>query len=326
MIFNTYYKKRSFFLFQALDLILSNKVFKNLFFFIKKYKKLFIGFLTAFLISDLFLVKSYSLIILDRELAPLKLSYQNESLDMPRGGYKIIWETNIFHTGPIPSVLKARVENLSPVLSSLDFKLKGTIIHANPNRSVATIQSGSDNQTVSYQVGDQIENQAEVRRIESAKVIFFNENNNSLEYIIIPEDEANMDISYQRKTIQKESTKSLITKKGDNRYQVNRSDINDHLNRLPEILTQARVVPHRVDGEIQGFRFDSVDKGSIFETLGFKEGDIIKKVDGEFVESPEQALQLFERLKGRSGFKMLVEQDGRDRELEYNVSENAPIL
>ena len=322
MIFDKYYKKLSFFLFQTLDLILSNKIFKNLIFFIKRYKKLLIVCLIAFLISDLFLIKSYSLIIPDKELTPLKLSYQNEYTDMSRDSYKIIWETNIFHTGPIPSVLKAKVENLLPVLSSLAFTLKGTIIHANPNRSVAAIQLGSNNQTLSYQVGDQIEKQAEVRRIESAKVIFFNENNNRLEYIIIPADEVDIDISYKPK----KKEHSLITKKDENKYQVSRSDINDHLKRLPEILNQARVVPHKVDGKIHGFRFDFIDKGSIFETLGFKEGDIIKEVDGEFVESPEQALLLFEKLKGRSGFKMLVEKDGRDRELEYNVRENVPIL
>ena len=84
-------------------------------------------------------------------------------------------------------------------------------------------------------------------------------------------------------------------------------------------------MPHTQAGELKGFRFASVNKGSVFENLGFEKGDIIKEVDGEVVTTPEQALELFERLKGGSGFKMLVEKDGKEVEYGYGVDENAPI-
>ena len=104
-----------------------------------------------------------------------------------------------------------------------------------------------------------------------------------------------------------------------------RSDVKDHLNRLPEILNQARVVPHTENGELKGWRFASINKGSIFEDLGFEKGNIIKQVDGELVTSPEQALELFDRLKSESGVKILVEKDGKDVELEYDVDEDSPM-
>ena len=310
-------------------LVFSNswtRYFKKLSFFFKKYKTLLVSFIIALFISDLLLIKSYSLVIPDKELAPLKLAYQNNSLGKSRDSYKMLWENNIFHTGPIPLTLKAKVENLEPVLSALSFTLKGTIIHSNSKRSVATIQSGYSNETLSYQVGDRIDKQAEVKEIERGKVIFLNENNSRLEYIILPEEES-LDISYETEiSTPRKSQNQLVNKKGPNKYQVNRADINDHLKRLPEILNQARVVPHRKNGEIVGFRFESIDKGSVFENLGFEVGDIIKEVDGEFVESPEQAFQLFESLKGSSGFKVLVEKEGQEVELDYNVNENAPIM
>ena len=118
---------------------------------------------------------------------------------------------------------------------------------------------------------------------------------------------------------------SSLIKRSGNSFEVKRSDLNDYLGRLPEILNQARVVPHLQNGELKGFRFASIDKGSVFEDLGFEKGDVIKEVAGELVTTPEQALELFERLKGGSGFKMLVEKDGKDVEWEYNVNENAPI-
>ena len=303
------------------------KSFQKLSFFIKKNGKLLIALFIAFAISDLLLIRSYHFLIPEKELPPLNLRYFDQRGDFSPEQYKIVWENNIFHTGPIPSELKMDQEPADPVLSSLPFSLKGTIIHANPSRSVATVKAGSDNKTFSYQVGDIIENQVEVREIQRAKLVFYNQNNSRLEYIIIPEEKAKLNISYQtdgKKPKPSLKEQGLIKKVGNN-FEVKRSDLNDYLGRLPEILNQARVVPYTKNGELKGFRFASIDKGSIFEDLGFQKGDIIKEVEGEIVTSPDQALELFERLKGGSGFKMLVQKDGKDVELEYNINENAPI-
>ena len=301
-------------------------IFRKVSFFLKKYKVLMMSLLIAFFVSDLLLIKSYNLVIPNKKLNPLKLSYRVNNLVENREKYKILWEKNIFHTGAIPLILKETVENLAPVLSKLSLTLKGTIIHANPQRSVATIQSGQSQKTLSYQVGDKVDQQVQIREIGRKKVLFFNENNNRLEFILLDENQGDLDISYQKESKPKINQNGLVKNKGKNKYEVSRSDINDHLKKLPEILDQARVVPLKEDGQIKGFRFESIDKGSVFESLGFEKGDIIKAVDGVFIETPDQALQLYERLKGSSGFKVLVEKDGKDVELDYNVDENAAIL
>ena len=296
-------------------------------FFINKHGRLLLILLISFAISDLLLIGSYNFLIPEKELLPLSVAYQDKKALYSPNTYKIVWENNIFHTGPIPIELKTDSKSVEPIESSLPFSLKGTIIHANPRRSVATIQAGLENKSLSYQQGDFIEKQAEIKKIERAKVIFFNQNNNRLEYIIIPEEKAKLNISYQEKETQSKvpEQKDSLVKRQDNRFEMKRSDLNENLENLPEILSQARVVPHTENGELLGFRFAKIDKGSIYEDLGFEKGDIIKKVAGEFVTTPEQALELFERLKGGSGFKMLVEREGKELELEYNVNENAPI-
>ena len=330
---NRIYKKLELFINRQVVFNKLKKHIHSLSFFIKRNKKyvsknskLLFSLFIAFAISDLLLIKSYKFLIPEKELAPLSIRYSDQGDAFSSDEYKIVWENNIFHTGPIPSDLKMNTQPAEPVLSSLPFTLKGTIIHANPSRSVATVKAGSEDKTFSYQAGDIIENHVEVRKIERAKLIFFNQNNSRLEYIVIPEEKTKLNISYQtdRKKPKLSQDKSLIIRKG-NSFAVKRSDLNDYLGRLPEILNQARVVPHTQDGELKGFRFAFIDKGSIFENLGFEKGDIIKEVAGELVTTPEQALELFERLKGGSGFKMLVEKDGQDVELEYNVNENAPI-
>ena len=300
---------------------------EKLFSFIQKNWKFLLSLFIAFLISDLLLIKSYNFLLPDKALPPLGLAPQTSYQDRSSELYKNIWENNIFHTGPIPLQLQEKAfVNLDPVLSSLPFKLKGTIIHANPRRSVATITAGSDKQALSYQQGDTIEKQAEIKEIQRAKVIFFNQNNNRLEYIFIPEEYKSINISYA-KDKSEPSDSALVKRTGRNNFQVKRSDINEYLLKLPEILKQARVVPrYGGDGQIDGWTFASIDKGSVFEELGFEKGDVLTKVDGELVRNPEQALELFDKFKGSSGVKIVVEKDGKEEDFKYNVNEDGPPL
>ncbi len=291
--------------------------------FAQRNIKLLLSLLAAFLLADLLLIKSYNFLLPDKNLPPLSFARYSSAQGRSPELYKSIWENNIFHTGPIPQKLEESPVSSDPVLSSLPFKLKGTIVHADPRRSVATITAGA--QTLAYQQGGEIEKQAEVREIQRGKVIFLNQNNNRLEYIVIPEDQKPPLISYI-KDKPKISESLLVRKTGTDKFQVKRSDINDYLRKLPEILHQARVVPQRSKDGQMGWQFAYINKGSVFEDLGFAKGDIIKEVDGEPVQSPDKALELFDRLKKSNGFKILVEKNGQDVYYEYNVDENAVPL
>jgi len=292
---------------------------------IKNNKKLLLSLLAAFLIADLLLIKSYNFLLPDKELSPLSSDYSGSYTNLSPELYKSIWENNIFHTGSIPEQLEGASISSDPVLSSLPFKLKGTIIHANPRRSVATIKVGSGDKTLSYQPGDIIEKQAEIREIQRAKVVFFNQNNNRLEYIIIPKDQKPLSISYVKEKL-KVMERGFVKRTGTGQFQVRRSDINEYLRKLPDILKQARVVPHSSKNGQMTWKFASIDKGSVWEELGFEKGDVIKEVDGESVQTPDKALELYDRLKKRNGVKILVEKNGRDIYYEYNVDENVAPL
>ena len=111
----------------------------------RKKKPLFIALILAFLISDLLIMESHKLIVPEKTLPPLKLSplFPNRSRLLLKT-MRLIWKGNIFHTGPIPTSLvtadEAPAHEMVPVKTSLPFALKGTIVHANPHRSVATVK------------------------------------------------------------------------------------------------------------------------------------------------------------------------------------------
>ena len=303
----------------------SNKTFLVL----RKQKTLLLVLFVSILASDLLIMKSYEYLLPKKELSPVKVSSLSLH-SLQQKNYKIFWEKNIFHRGSIPLQLIGKEDTSPqiPVKTSLSFNLKGTIVHVNPSRSVATIEDQA-NKALSYSVGDNIDGQAVITQIERGKVIFSNQNNNRLEYIILPED-SKINIAYDNLKPPKPSmpTDSFIQRKG-NEFQVNRSDINNHLGNLHEILQQARVVPYReeIDGAsvIEGYTFAKIEKDSIYEDLGFQVGDIIKSVNGEPVRNPQKALELFDKFRTSSDVKVLVERDGKEVEYKYGVNEDSPV-
>ncbi len=300
--------------------------------YLKKRKALILSLLAAFAISDLALIESHRLLLPEKKPPAPPLPRSLDAKRLGRNFYQALWEQNIFHTGPLPGSLtkpKEEPQHGEPVKSSLPFDLKGLIIHANSARSVASIH---DRMGVSaaYSEGDFIERKgsrlAKITGIQMDRVVFLNLKKNSRpEYILMPE-KIKLSMNYGEPAKKPPPLlKDGLVKREGSRMTVKRSDVEEHLKRFSQIVREAGVVPHRAHGEVEGYRFAFIKKGSIFEELGFQKGDILKEVDGETVTSPQQGFELFQRLRTSSGFKILAERDGEPIEYEYSVNEDAPI-
>lgn len=299
--------------------------------FLKRRRASILILLTAFALSDLALIESHRLLLPEKKPPAPPLPRSLDAKRLGRNFYQALWEQNIFHTGPLPGSLtkpKEEPQHGEPVKSSLPFDLKGLIIHANSARSVASIH---DQMGVSaaYIEGDFIERKgarlAKITSIQMDRVVFLNLKRNSRpEYILMPE-KIKLSMGFDKPDKKPASTTAGLVKREGGRMTVNRSDVEEHLKRFAQIVREAGVVPHRVNGQIEGYRFAFIKKGSVFEDLGFQKGDILKEVDGETVTSPQQGFELFQRLRTSSGFKILAERDGAPIEYEYSVNEDAPI-
>jgi general secretion pathway protein C len=108
---------------------------------------------------------------------------------------------------------------------------------------------------------------------------------------------------------------------GQNKFQIKRSDVLKYTSNMAEVLQQAAMAPKRgANGEIECFKFLAIQPNSIYTQLGFQNGDCIKGVNGEPVDSPAKAMELYNQLKSSNGIKMKVERDGRDQDFDYNVT------
>jgi general secretion pathway protein C len=245
-----------------------------------------------------------------------------------RGSYNTMISRNIFSSdGVIPDALVAKgqdpnkIEEAAPVPSQLPLTLVGTLVHSNPDKSIAAIEIKGKNQTLSYTPKRNIENMATLLKVERQKIIFRNLNSNVLEYIEM-KPFGNQKVAFGASAPAPVASGGGDVKAlGDNRFTIKRADLQKYLNDLSSILMQARAVPSRdkVTGEVNGYRIVDFQPNSIFSQLGIQRMDLIKGVNGETVDTPQKAMELFNMFKNSSEIKMTVERGGRTETLQYNI-------
>lgn len=105
----------------------------------------------------------------------------------------------------------------------------------------------------------------------------------------------------------------------DNRYAIPRAEVEKARSNLGELMKQARMEPHVVNGKTDGFEVKMVKPNTIFTALGIQKGDIIKQVNGLALDSPEKALQIFQQLREAQHIVVAVVRDNTPLSLEYNL-------
>ncbi len=103
------------------------------------------------------------------------------------------------------------------------------------------------------------------------------------------------------------------------KFLVDEAEVDQALQNLPVLLTQARAVPYFRDGKAIGLRMFAVKSGSLYEKLGLKNGDILKGINGNSLADLSQALQLFEKLKTERNIAVTLERNSQDKQFSYEI-------
>ena len=102
-------------------------------------------------------------------------------------------------------------------------------------------------------------------------------------------------------------------------YEIDRGMLDEQLQDLSALGSQARVVPNYRNGKYEGFKLVGVRPGSLYRAIGVRSGDVIKSVNGKPIDSPNKALDLFEKLKGSSNISLDIERRGQPKQLSYTI-------
>jgi len=106
-----------------------------------------------------------------------------------------------------------------------------------------------------------------------------------------------------------------------NRYEIDRKVLDSTLSNLNTIATQARIVPSFKNGVANGFKLFSIQPGSLYASIGVENGDVIQRVNGYEINSPEKALELYQRLRESQHVTIELERGGQVIRKEYNIGQ-----
>jgi general secretion pathway protein C len=243
-------------------------------------------------------------------------------------------ERNVFQaeredlTPPPPEEDKPTQANLDQCeKSNLRAKLTATVVTDDPDRSVAIFADPSTNDPSGYYRGDKLES-ATVMAIEWRRVKV--DNGGRCELFTIedtpsdtspvaalpppsaPEPGGGPDES---KLVLGEGVK----KTKDNEWEIPRQEIDNVLSNLNAVATQARIVPSFQNGKANGFKLFSIRPNSLYSKIGIQNGDIIQKINGYEINSPDKALEIYSKLKDANSISVDLIRRGKTQTLTYSI-------
>jgi general secretion pathway protein C len=214
--------------------------------------------------------------------------------------------------------------NAAPVKSGMRVKLLGTLVASDKLWSVASIQDMNNQRSTTYMVGDTIQG-AEVFDIERLRVIIIN--NGRKEFIDGQPGDGAAVAAYTPPPLPTNTPVQTpnaglgngIRATGENDYEIPRTEIDRTLANLNDVAMQARIVPAFKDGQAQGFKLFSIRPDSIYSKIGVQNGDVIKRINGFELNSPEKALEVYTKLKEASRIEIELERNGSSVRKNYTI-------
>jgi len=224
---------------------------------------------------------------------------------------------------PSPEVEAAEQKpdmSAEPVRTSLRVKLLGTLVSTLPGWSIGSILDLGNQKASTVMVGDRYQN-AEVLGIERDRIIIAN--NGRREFIgAEPGDGAPPPppIATTRPVNEPAGQYGAgIKALDDNNYEVPRGEVDRALANLNDLAMQARIVPAFKDGQAEGFKLFSIRPDSLYSKIGIVNGDVIKRINGFEMNSPEKALEVYTKLKDANRIDIELDRNGSTLRKTYNV-------
>jgi general secretion pathway protein C len=96
--------------------------------------------------------------------------------------------------------------------------------------------------------------------------------------------------------------------------------VNDLLANPMSVARGARVVPSpATNGQPSGFKLYAVRPASVFAKLGIRSGDTVTSVNGFDLSSPDNALEVYTKVREASHLSVSVIRRGKTMTLNYNI-------
>ncbi len=102
-------------------------------------------------------------------------------------------------------------------------------------------------------------------------------------------------------------------------WQVKREKLLENFANVGSLSSQATVTPYFVQGQQLGFRLSQIRAGGVLQQMGLQEGDVLQKVNGLDIHTPQEALQAYQQLQTESTVRLSVLRNNSPTTLTYEI-------
>lgn len=112
---------------------------------------------------------------------------------------------------------------------------------------------------------------------------------------------------------------SKIRKVSANEYQVERSAVDVIVRDATKLMRGVAVRPMTEGGRVTGLRVARVTPGSLLGSLGLRNGDVLKSINGFPIVSPDKALAAYARLRTANQIRIELLRGGKPTTVEISI-------
>jgi len=88
---------------------------------------------------------------------------------------------------------------------------------------------------------------------------------------------------------------------------------------VEKIWKNIGIEEHKKSGKLDGFKVNYVKKGSVFEKLGLRRGDILKAINGRELNNYNTAFNFYRKIDDIDDLTLTIERNNQEMELEYEI-------
>jgi len=227
---------------------------------------------------------------------------------------KVLKSVSLFgEVAATPTVVQQTVVTSQVVDSRLNIKLIGTVVAGKKSAAMLTI-GGSTKQAIFF-LKEEIQRNVSLEEVEAAAIVV---NNQGKRERISIEASKPIQQTVVAPAPRQFAAPSIPIATQVNR-KINKNKLQSQMRNFSTLLSQARVSPHFSNKKPDGFTISEIAKGSLYEEIGLRNGDVIKKVNGESVTGAEQAMRMYRELQNATFIDVEVERAGTLQQFSYVI-------
>jgi general secretion pathway protein C len=206
--------------------------------------------------------------------------------------------------------------------TQLNLKLCGTVT-GNSDQAYAVIEKTQNRKQELFREGDSIENALIKKILRNTVVLNVNgkdeilvikeENKKSAQAPVVAATEGEMPVPEAgEEPPPEEQTGEAVA--------IERDKVNGALKNINQLMSQVRIRPFFQNGKPSGLMLSHIQPNSIFIDMGLQSGDVVKGVNGNAIESVDDALKFYESLKSSSSVQLQIERQGQQMNIDYKIN------